>query len=90
MKDSVISSIIDDPLTNQFNPVKFILNLELTSFKISYHTNHEIFDHIMSNDQYIDELFTKLTTNLEDSIGFFYELTQMVKTMVQVNLQYGE
>lgn len=71
LKDSVINSIIDDPISNMFNPV-------------SYYISHDIYEHIMENDYYFDELFTKMTTNLRDSIGFLYELTQIVKAMVEI------
>jgi hypothetical protein len=40
----------------------------------------------MTHPEYFDELFSKFNERLRDSIGFLYELTQIVKTLVQVSL----
>jgi len=71
LRDSVVSSIIDDPLTNQFNT-------------IIYYNNHEIYEHIISTPKYFDHLFERFLDNLQDSIGFLYEFCQIVKSMIQV------
>jgi len=72
LKDSIVSSVLDDPLSNQFN-------------QIGYYANQDIFEFMMMNHYYIDELFCKMPMNLSDSIGFLYELTQIVKALIQVN-----
>ena len=40
----------------------------------------------MANDHYLDELLTKMKTNLQDSIGFLYELVQIVKMLMHVKI----
>jgi len=70
LRDSVIGSIIDDPLTGQFNTV-------------IYYNNSHICEYIIRNPEHLDQLFANFFANLKDSIGFLFELVQVVKTVAQ-------